>query len=97
MRFGKKAFKAWLQSKDPNDIVGYPGMGCDCPIAMFYKEKMGATAVTVSEYYIEWRKGDEVSNERDVPMWAVWFIERVDNTFAHTIKAYRALHLLKGL
>jgi hypothetical protein len=97
IRFGKKAFKEWLSSKDPNDIVGYAGSGCDCPIATFYKEVMRADNIQVGEYWIDWVNRNGVERERETPTWAKHFIDRVDVTFKNHVKAYRALDQLRGL
>lgn len=96
MRFGYKAFKAWLESKKPDEVVGYPGLGSQCPVACFYKQQMKAADVAVGDYAITWTNENGKFNERETPIWTMRFVKNVDRTYAHSITAGRALRLLKG-
>lgn len=39
LKINKSAFKKWLESKKPNEIVGYPGNTGSCPIAQYLNYK----------------------------------------------------------
>lgn len=93
MKFSKKAFKAWLESKTRQKVVGRPEHILRCPLCEFLKEQ-GAKRVIM---HIDYRRVDGrqmVAN----PQWAQKFqidaCAVVDGDDSIQITAKRALSFL---
>ena len=95
--FSRKNFKAWLESKPAEQIVGV-GHGEDsCPIATFLKEKLNQTSVNVTrgEICFDLATGDYDSFE--TPNWVREFVNAVDEDFerGHSVSAGQSLARLR--
>jgi hypothetical protein len=92
MRLKRSKFKAWLQSKTPEQVVGRPGSLCQCPIANFHTEVGGCEVViTDSSQGFRVDRGD---GRRVAPEWAQQFILGVDEE-KNPVTAGCALEILQ--
>lgn len=95
----KTKFKAWLESKDPNDFVGETSDGDSCPITnYFYYAVPDADGVNTSnksiEYYLP---TNEFAYNSNIPNWATRFITEIDNfgkLHGTEVEANKALEIL---
>ncbi len=96
-------FKAWLETKEPEEIVGRPGDPCGCPIAQYFLEN-GHSYVHVDgvEYTfdIKAERSDDylAPNWEQTPDWAGDLIMYVDNAnWGPTIDAAAVLGILSAI
>lgn len=86
----RDVFKAWLESKTPNEKVGIRHDDCNCPIASCFGCYVG---------HIKYRpigKRDCV----DLPRWAATFITRIDNArgaYSNIVFAAEAISILADI
>lgn len=88
----RQAFKEWLQSKNPTDVIGFKESATSCPIATFLREKTEYIDATVER--------DSILVSRPIKQsfrllwWQENFIERADGSYDDEITAGRALDML---
>lgn len=68
------AFRAWLEAKEPGEVVGIVRLPCECPIARFLHES-GFDMARVGAIRIDFD-----ACRIDLDEWAGTFVEKVDNT-----------------
>lgn len=101
----KKAFRNWLESKNPDDFAGFAAQSNSCPIANFYADVFNYNIfyvedgeihhfVRVGKYY--W---NEVEYSHKLPEWAKKFIIRLDDSFdwCEGVTAEGALNILENV
>ena len=93
MRLDRSKFRAWLKTKQPDEIVGEQRTCHGCPITNFYLETTGGQEIITFErwgdYYI-----DRGYDKRRMPTWAENFVVAVDDEKNPKITAARALEIL---
>lgn len=96
MRLDRKKFKAWLEAKPADHIVGHSHDCHICPLALFHQETSGGWEVVISSarngygYVIDRGNGD-----RALPAWADAFAFLADNGRRGTqLTADQALKIL---
>lgn len=98
MNLEREAFKAWLESKEPDDIVGFCGSVYKCPVAEYVRASTGAHYVKVAYDWatIKQRKFYPPRAKGFVPpKWASEFASTVDDeATSRGITARRALEIL---
>jgi len=97
MKITRKAFKAWLESKNSRGIVGRRGDRNACPIARFISDtflKDGLYVEVAGCIDIYDLKLHEPLPSLDIPLWAENFIARVDEEGRGGITAGKALQYL---
>lgn len=77
-------FTAWLQAKDPTEIVGYPRLPCECPLANFLNATLcdpnGGESINVGfSIYRICNEGTTTCKFKHTPPWARQFINAVDH------------------
>lgn len=93
MQLDRDKFKAWLESKPANAVVGLSCQSCQCPVAEFLVA-MGEGQVEVDGLYYG---SNAYRIWRSTPRWAAKFIDAVDglNGGAYTaVTAQMALAIL---
>lgn len=95
MKLTQKGFRAWLESKHPQTVVGRSFEGRTCPIAKYLKDSganspsVGRLSFTINYTTTNW--------QLDLPRWATEFVGRVDGIGKHKpVTASRALKILDG-
>lgn len=92
MRLDRRKFLAWLESKQPDEIVG-KNRSPSCPIANFYDDASGGCEIIIferwGEHYI-----DRGYSTRPMPPWADRFVTEVDKDEYGDVTARRAIEIL---
>ena len=88
----EERFREWLQSKKPNDVVGFVTSGRDCSLALFAQDKGYALAI-VNE--TDW-KPSRYKGSIPLPSWAKEFVLREDEAGLLRTTAQQALTLLQA-
>jgi len=61
-------FRLWLQSKEPTELVGHPGLGDCCPVQNFISENTGHDLfVGAMELSIPWADEGHPYDTRPTP------------------------------
>lgn len=95
MRLDKSKFIKWLNTKQPDEIVGHNHDCHSCPIAHFYYDASGGSDVVIYDsggcYRID--RGYSITTP---PRWVQWFVYTVDGEDNGKITAHRALEILRA-
>jgi hypothetical protein len=90
MRLTRKAFREWLESKQPAEGVGYAVSAEECPIANFHRDLHPDSRV---EVYLDYIKVN--GKRRPHTEWSKAFVEKVDRYgYRVVVTARMALDLL---
>lgn len=93
MKLIKTEFKAWLETKKPDDIVGKTRSACSCPLAKYLREQTGKVWFVGGSHYNyagDYYRVDAESHT--LPIWAESFMDKVDERGLHSdISADEAL------
>jgi hypothetical protein len=71
------AFRTWLRSLEPNASCGMRKSCLHCPLANYLEATTGLL-YTVSDVYAPYEWPYDTVPEKDVPPWAMHFIEQID-------------------
>lgn len=90
----KNKFETWLRNRQPRTKIGMPAE-CDvCPIAKFLVHTTGIKYLVNS--YGTCSSPMEPKKDLALPLWAVKFIDKVDECTTKYITAKKCLELLKA-
>lgn len=87
-------FRAWLEEQEAGARVGYTDSPCSCPLACYVSAQLGYPYVRVQRN-LQIRK-----KMHDLPEWARYFVETVDDQnvrYGAPVTREEALRLLEGI
>lgn len=88
----RKSFGDWLSKFNDDDVVGYVGLSCDCPIAEFYKQVYDLRADVSTKRVLYFNRREQAVRVA-LPQWGTRFVEYVDglsDRFSHPVTASSA-------
>lgn len=96
MRIDRNRFIAWLQAKQPDEIVGENRDCHSCPIAKFYWDATGGHEIVIFQDAWGGYTVDRGYSKRPLPPWAASFVFQVDGDSDGKISARRALEVVQA-
>lgn len=98
-------FRRWLESRDPNSVVGYANDCTSCPVATWISRDLGIREPIVDKQRITFFDHFGEYQLVDTPGWATRFIELIDGDLDacnEDVRVYRdeaieALNVVEGV
>lgn len=95
--FMKSHFRKWLQSKEPDAIVGMAQSAAHCPLRNFMAEEIDKDTMIVTRDYARIWESKALSLCFTLPKFCTAFVTAVDNRFSTfvDVTAGQALEILE--